>query len=150
MPGETYLTSIKTLKPNRITTPRRNARRQRSKTEKKQILAKWRSDLRPVELSRLLNVPRSTIFAWARRYGLTYRKIRMEPKPPMSTKVKSYVLRQCGLRGFEITLPRYIVAQLGLKAGDRLDFQLLEKSCVIKKTNGDDLPKQAIEMPLHG
>ncbi len=103
-----------------------------------------------MELSGLLKVPRSTIFTWARRYGLTYRRIQKELKPPTITKLKNYTLRQAGLRGFEVTLPRYIVAKLGLKVGDRLEFQLLEEGCVIKKTNGNGLQKQATETSLHG
>ncbi|MCI0404906.1 MAG: hypothetical protein L0Z48_12330 [candidate division Zixibacteria bacterium] len=101
-------------------------------------MAKWRSNLRPVELSGLLNVPLSTIFRLIRKYGLKYKKMKKGRGEAKRTKPKGYTVQQSGLRGLVVTLPRFIATEWGLKPGDRLQFQLQEEGCVITKLNGDN------------
>lgn len=106
--------------------PKKSLRRQRLKIAKEHLLVKWRSDLTADSLAALFGVSRFTIAYWARKYDLDYdywRKLKRE----------SFRLRQTGLRGYEITLPRLVVNKLGLKTGDRMRFVLKKGTCFLTK-----------------
>lgn len=49
------------------------------------------------------------------------------------TKFKEYKLRQCGKRGYSITLPREVIEDMGIKLGESIELFIDDGKIVLQK-----------------
>lgn len=109
----------------------------KSKTNPSLLKARWNSNLTRIELAKLFGVNPDTIYNWAKRYNLNYFKHVFYEKYKEGRALKSYALCRVGLRGYEMTFPRYVVRKMGLKVGDRLRFVVKKNRCYLIKAEDE-------------